>query len=170
MEKQAEALTARASAIRRAGQKVCAALDTLVSEQSHLATALDVFCSGEDAESLRIGCPLLRKFVDFFQIVKNEHVELSKAIQTSLVHTVDNELGSHLQAIKDCRKSLSRAETTSDTPKSLKFRLYSRTDSPTVRFYAPVIAVDRCIVTLVPCAQCSAYYNRWEHFALLAYI
>lgn len=135
LEKQADALTARASAIRKAGQRVCSALDTLVSEQSQLATALDVFCSGEDEESLRIGCPLLRKFVEFFQDIKIEHAELSKALQASLVEAVDTELSSHLQAIKENRKALSRAEATTDSSKSLKFRLYSRADSTNVRFH-----------------------------------
>lgn len=133
LEKQADALSARAAAIRRAGQKVCSALDALVAEQSQLASAIDTFCAGEDEESLRIGCPLLRKFVEFFQDIKTEHAELSKAIQASLVHTVDQELGTQLQAIKEGRKALGRAETSSDSSKSLKFRLYSRNDSPNVR-------------------------------------
>lgn len=137
LEKQAEALTTRASAIRKACQKVCSALDTLVSEQSQLAAAVDVFCAGEDEESLRIGCPLLRKFVEFFQEIKVEHAELSKALQGSLVHAVDTELGSHLQAIKEGKKALNRVETASDSSKSLKFRLYSRADNMNVRCLSP---------------------------------
>jgi hypothetical protein len=135
LEKQAEALTARASEIRRAGQRVCLAIDNLVAEQSQLALALDVFCAGEDEESLKIGCPLLRKFVEFFQEINAEHSALSKEIQGGLVQAVDSELGRYLQAIKEGRKALSRTETTSDAPKSLKFRPFSRNESPNVRVH-----------------------------------
>jgi hypothetical protein len=131
LEKQADALSNRAAAVRKAGQKFCSAIDAMVAEQSQLATALEIFCSGEDEESLRIGCPLIRRFVTFFSDIKQEQAALGKSLHAALVHAVDNELGKHYQAIKDGKKALLKAENSSDASK-MKFR-FTRSENTNVR-------------------------------------
>lgn len=133
LERQAEALIGKASTIKKAAQKVCTAMDTLVIEQAALSEALESFCGGEDEESLRIGCPLLRRFVTFFDEVREGQGALSGALRAILVESFEEELvGNQLQAIKEQRRALAKAEGSSDSSK-IKFRLYPRVhDSPQV--------------------------------------
>lgn len=135
LEKKAEALTGKASTIKKAALKVCTAMDALVIEQAALSEALDSFCGGQDEESLRIGCPLLRRFVTFFDEVREGQGALSGALRAILVESFEDQLvGNHLQAIKDQRRALAKAEGSSDSSK-IKFRLYPRAqDSPQVPF------------------------------------
>lgn len=133
LERQAEALIGKAGTIKKAAQKVCTAMDTLVIEQAALSEALESFCGGEDEESLRIGCPLLRRFVTFFDEVREGQGALSGALRAILVESFEEELvGNQLQAIKEQRRALAKAEGSSDSSK-IKFRLYPRVyDSPQV--------------------------------------
>lgn len=142
LEKQAEMLVGRASTIKKAAQKVCAAMDAVVVEQAALSEVLESFCGGEDEESLRIGCPLLRRFVAFFDEVREGQGALSGAVRAILVESFEDELvGTQLQAIKDQRRALSKAEASGDSSK-LKFRLYPRThDSPQVSLASSVFCL-----------------------------
>lgn len=106
---QAEALGGRSAALRAAAARVCAALDTLATEEASLAAAVATFCDGVDEESVQIGCPFLRQFVPLLQDIREEQAKFAAQLRALLVTAVDTEIQGALREVRAAAKADSRA-------------------------------------------------------------